>query len=378
MALVQKRAPQGSARPAFVSVAPGFEPALVRELQEIGVQATEEPGGAAFTATAESLALVHRFSRIAGRVTVKIGAGGAGTLEELAQTARSMPWKDYIPAGQPVAVKATANKSRLHFTATIGKKVELAITDAMRGPRLSGPRPPREPAPVIVRVEGDRASFFLDASGELMHRRGWRLDSAKAPIRENLGAAILAVAEWEVDEPLVDPMCGSGTFAIEAAGIALGDPPGDQRSFAFLNWPSFPAKVWPGAPRSPRPKGIGVIVASDRDPGAVRATTENARRAGVAAHIKVLHRPFVELEPPARTGLVVMNPPYGRRIGEGDSSNAVFRHIGTVLRERWSGWRLAILIPDRALLRDLGIPVESALLFSNGGLKVGLFIGEVR
>lgn len=364
---------------AFASIAPGLEEALADELRDLGIAGEVAPGGFELRADAAVLSAVHLWSRLAARVTVEVGRGQAKSLDQLAQRVRALPWKDFVVPGQAVEIHATTRGSQLRHKSTVEKKVALAIGDAMRGPRLPGPRPPREPISVLVRLEGSTAHLSVDASGDLLHRRGWRKATAKAPLRENLAAAVLRLADWAPGVPLVDPMCGAGTFPIEAAHIALNRAPGLERTFAFQRWPSFDAAAWTrleGDARRRRPLDTAApILAADRDAGAVRATRSNLDRAGAARRVDLRQRELAELEPPSRPGLVVINPPYGERIG--GSPGRVYRAVGDVLRTRWSGWRVAILLPGPKHLGALGLPLEVVASFKNGGIPVALAVGEI-
>lgn len=358
---------------AFAAIAPGLERVLHAELAEIGVSGTVEPGGVAFEATSKNLALVHRNSRLAGRVTVELGGAKAKSLEQLSSGARAMPWKDFVVPGQPIEVKIITEGIQHRFAASFSKKLELAITDALRGPRLPGPRPPREPFRVQCVIQDDKAKLRIDASGDLLHRRGWRLATAKAPLRENLAAAVLLAVGWTPDEPLVDPMCGSGTFAIEAAGLALGHAPGARGKFGFLTWPSFDKRVWIALDKHPVARGQAPIVAADRDVGAIRATTENAQRAQVTRRIAIVESDVRDLQAPADHGLVVANPPWGARI---ERKEPAWKALGDAMRGNFAGWGLAVLSPDRSLLADLGMQLEPVLTFPSGGTRITLYASE--
>lgn len=359
----------------FASVAPGLEDVLAEELEDLGARGAVEPGGVRFRATPRILCDIHLWARVPSRVTVEVCRAGNASLQSIGHAVRSAGWKRFVHAGQPLSVKATSGGGHGRQGA-VEKKVERAIRDALRGPRRSGPRPPREPVQVLVHVTKQGARVSVDATGDLLHRRGWRKETARAPIRENLGAALLRLADWDPDEPLVDPMCGSGTLPIEAATIAAGIAAGSQRTFAFERWPSFDAAIAKAARREASelgPVGRPLVFASDRDPGAVKATTQNAKRAGVGGALQVEHARFEELEPPAPTGLLVANPPYGGRIGSG-----AFGWIAKALRERWGGWRVAMVLPasGKRVLIPLGL--NEVATFKNGGIPVSVVTGTVR
>ncbi len=358
---------------AFAAIAPGLERVLHAELAELGVTGDVEPGGVAFEATSKNLALVHRNSRLAGRVTVELGGTKARSLEEVARGARALPWKDFVVPGQPIEVKIITEGHQHRFAATFSKKIELAISDSLRGPRLPGPRPPREPFRVQCVIEDEKAKLRVDASGDLLHRRGWRLATAKAPLRENLAAAVLLAVGWTPDEPLVDPMCGSGTFAIEAAGMAMGHAPGTRGKFGFLTWPSFDKRAWTALDKKPISRGQAPIVAADRDAGAIRATRENADRAQVTKRISIVESDVRNLEAPADHGLVVANPPWGDRI---ERREPAWRSLGDAMHGKFSGWGLAVLSPDRSFLADIKMQLEPVLTFPSGGTRITLYASE--
>lgn len=363
---------------AFAVVAPGLEPYLKVELAGLGVRPREVEGGCEFTASRESLYRVHLHTRLAARVWVRVGEIPATTLDALGNGARQLPWARYVTPGRSVVVRATCHQSRLRHRETVAAKVELAIRDALRGPRRTdGARPPREPLDVLVRIVEDRAELSVDASGENLHRRGWRKDIGEAPLRENLAAAVLAIADWDPAEALVDPMCGSGTFLIEAATIAAGRPPGRDRSFAFQAWPSHDPAVWDKVRAAPTSAiGRPVLLGADRDPEVLRAAASNARRAGVADRLRFDHVDVAALAPPEVTpGLVVCNPPYGGRIRGADDA---WTALGRTLRERFAGWRVALLVPDPRLLGRSRLRLPKLASFSNGGLRVGVHVGAIE
>jgi putative N6-adenine-specific DNA methylase len=233
----------------------------------------------------------------------------------------------------------------------------------------------------VVRVFHDVVVISADTTGALLHRRGYRLATAKAPIRENLAAAMLLSVGWDGARPMVDPMCGAGTLAIEAALIARKMAPGLQRTFACERWPLAPLAAFAAerklALSRVLPASAVPIVASDRDAGAVEAARANAVRAGVDGDVALAQRSLSAMSPPPGPGLVIVNPPYGARVGESAALRDLYAQLGNVVRARCAGWTLAFLSADRTLERQVKLPLVEALRFKNGGIAVRLVRAEV-
>jgi putative N6-adenine-specific DNA methylase len=235
---------------------------------------------------------------------------------------------------------------------------------------------------VVARLSRDQLVLSVDASGALLHRRGYRQAIAKAPLRETLAAAMLIGAGWTGDDALLDPMCGSGTIPIEAALLARRIPPGLARAergeLAFLRWPSLDRDAWRAlldeARGAVRPAAGVPIVAADRDAGAVEATRANAERAGVADDVIVERRALSATTAPAASGLLVSNPPYGVRVGEEDAVRDLWARLGQVARAELPGWRTALLSPHAALDRATGLPLAERFRTQNGGIPVRLMV----
>ncbi len=362
---------------ARVEIAPGLEAALVAELAELGVEARADVGGVEATVDAEALLRIQRASRIASRVTVRLGTVGAESLEMLADRARKQPWARYVWPRQPLEVKATVTRSRVRYRERVEAKVEHAIADALRGPRLPGARPPREPARIGVRVEDDKATFRVDASGELLHKRGWRQDPGKAPLRENLAAAVLRLAGWRPGIPLLDPMTGSGTFSVEAATWTRGSLPGARRAFACQSWPCWPAPPEPKA--GVGPDAGALIFAADRDPRAIEAAAANARRAGVADRVTLRATAIEDLDVALGAGVVVLNPPWGDRLGDVATVARLHARWASLTRERWPEATIAAVVPDSGWARrSWGEGARAAAHFASGGTRLVLWLRSPR
>ena len=387
----------------------GLEGLLASELRNAGIEpraGNEEPGGIAFDASPRALYDANLQVRTASRLLVRLGAFHVRALGELERRARELPWERYIAPGRSVRVRVTSRKSRLYHTGAIAERVAAAIaarsggaadsegagtgsagsgagwdTNAGRIATADDDASDGESQLVVVRVFHDRCTISIDSSGALLHRRGYRLATAKAPLRETLAAALLLSSEWDASSPLLDPMCGSGTIVVEAALMARRIAPGLRRGFAFQAWPEFESGIWESvladAHARVLPSAPGRIQGSDRDAGAVAAAIANAERAGVAGDVEITHRALSAIEPPAEVGWVVTNPPYGARVGSPARLGNLYAQFGKVLQARCPGWRVMMLSADRRLETRLGIPLSTALETRNGGIAVRAKLGVV-
>ncbi len=355
---------------ALAQLQPGLEDLLVDELVALGVPCKAMEAGVTFAATPDHLTRVHQGSWIASRVWVRIGTFPARSLAELAAGVRTLAWRAVAVSRQAIEVDVVTRSSRLARRDAIEAKVAHAIQDALRGTGRSATRPPERPVRLLVRIVDDQVTISVDASGDLLHRRGWRMATAKAPLRENLAAAVLAAAGWRHDEPLVDAFCGAGTFPIEAARQAMGLGPRLHSHYAFHDWPSVGPQ--PASRRGPARLKVG-IHGSDRDAGAVQASRDNARRAHVGDAITWSDVAFEERRPPeGGRGLLIGNLPWGLRVSEGAQLTRVYSRWGEALRDRWSGWRAAFLVSDPRLLPRLHPGAQVVRTFSEGGVRVSL------
>jgi putative N6-adenine-specific DNA methylase len=235
--------------------------------------------------------------------------------------------------------------------------------------------PPEDAVAVRARIDDDLCTISVDTSGAPLHRRGHKQEVNAAPMRETLAALFLRAAGYRGGEPVIDPMCGSGTFVIEAAEIAAGLAPGRSRSFAFERLAGFDAAAW-AALREAAPQGTALrFHGSDRDAGAVAMSRANAARAGVAGIASFAQEPVSALEPPAGpAGLVIVNPPYGARLGDAAALRPLYAAFGETMRARFRGWRVAMVTTDPALARAAGLPFGApGPVVPHGGLKVRLW-----
>lgn len=363
--------PSSVSAEAFAACAPGLEFLLVRELRALGLSPRPEPGGCTFATDTAGLYRANYFLRTASRVLLRRATFHAGHFGELEKKAATLPWKDWLPAGVPVRVEVASYRSRLWHEGAVAERVFGAIAHRL------GATPADDRASgqiVLVRLAANECTVSVDSSGDLLHRRGYRLEVTKASMRETLAAALLLWSGWKPGQALLDPFCGSGTIAIEAALLARGIAPGRLRTFAFERWPSFDKDAWRQvlleADELARQRANNApIEGSDRDEGAIAISRSNAERAGVADAIRFEHRPLSAIEPSAPHGWIVTNPPYGERIRGGDLRN-LYDALGRQMRGRFSGWRLALLGANRVLTGHTALRFEQGPRTTNGGIPI--------
>jgi len=379
----------------YAVATPGLEALLAEELRQLGPRPGKmELGGVSFQASPEELYAANLHLRVATRVLVRVAEFHAAAFSGLERQARRVAWERFVPAGGTAHFRVSTGESRLYHQEAVAQRLEQALE--ARVPNARAVRRPgeadaleRDPRQLpgaqrfVVRLFHDRCTISVDSSGALLHRRGYRLETAKAPLRETLAAAMLRASGWDGRTPLLDPMCGSGTIPIEAALLARRMPPGLNRRFAFERWPELESAVWRELVERARERALAVrgdtgsILASDRDPGAIEAARANAERADVAENIEFRRCSISAIEPPAETGWMVTNPPYGARMGDRLRLRNLYAQLGNVVRRRCPGWRVALLSADRMLEGQTGLELTERFRTSNGGIRVRLMVGNV-
>jgi putative N6-adenine-specific DNA methylase len=369
----------------FAVAAPGVEPVLAEEVKALsGVRDVRAiAGGIEFAGDLDVLYRANLWLRTATRILVRVGSFEAREFAKLRRRASTLPWERFVDPSRPVTVSAAQTGSRLYHTGGIAENLTSAIGDRLREKLPADDS--GESQKVLVRGVKDIFTVSVDSSGELLHRRGWRQEIAHAPMRETLAAALILLAGWDGKTPFVDPMCGAGTLPLEACAIAMRLAPGLARTFAFASWPTFDAARFAAlhaeaeAARLPAPPAP--IVGSDRSPAAITAAQHNAERAGLLAHVQLVQSELDELAPPPGPGTVIMNPPYGRRVGDPRALRSLYGAIGRALRARFAGWRAALLVSDARLVDAVGARVVREHPLINGGLRVRLLeldLGKMR
>lgn len=367
----------------FAAAPPGLEPLVAMELEGVGVQGTEcVPGGVAFRGDLETLYRANLWLRVAGRVLVRIDQFFVVHLAKLHKKAKAVPWERFLNPDVSISVRGTCRKSRIYHSKAAAERVAMGIADRLGLPKIprfgeGGPSEEGDAHQVMVRLERDHCTLSLDSSGDHLHRRGYRTESTDAPLRENLAAALLYLAHWRPEERFVDPMCGSGTLPIEAALMAARVPPGIHREFAFMDWPSGDPALWQKLVdeaaelvRSPeRP-----IQGFDVDADAVWIARRNAERAGVHEVVPFERAPVQDLAVGDETGLVLTNPPYGRRIGERRELRKLYAALGEAVRRQPGTWRLGVVTSDLHFAAATGVEFPNVTPpFPHGGVRVKLY-----
>ncbi len=359
----------------FLAVAPGLEAVLWEEIKALRFRAAKQiPGGVTVKGNWRDVWRANLEVRGANKVLARIDTFSAFHLTQLDKRSRHVAWGDILDKDVPFRVEAVCKSSKIYHSGAAAQRIEKAIKEELGAK-------PADDAPVVVmaRIESDLCTISVDTSGELLHKRGFKVTVNKAPMRETMAALFLRQCGYDGSEPIVDPMCGSGTFIIEAAEIAAGLKPGRERHFAFEQLATFDAAAWEEMRRAPpRAKPTFRYYGSDRDAGAIEMSRANAARAGVADITEFRQHAVSDLvPPPGPPGLVIVNPPYGDRVGDKKRLQALYRALGETLRTRFTGWRVGLITNESWLAKETGLPfLPTTAPVANGGIRVTLFRTE--
>ncbi|MFC7737318.1 class I SAM-dependent RNA methyltransferase [Roseomonas sp. GCM10028921] len=356
----------------FLAAAPGLEPALRAEVRGKGFkQPKAVPGGVILRGGWPEVWRANLWVRGAGRVLARIDSFRVVHLAQLDSRARRVDWAGVLRPDLPFRVEASCASSRIYHSGAAAERIERAIRE-----RLGAPHSPDAEIVVRARIENDICTISVDTSGEPLHKRGYKEAVNAAPMRETMASLFLQECGYDGTEPLLDPMCGSGTFVIEAAEIAARLNPGRARHFAFEKLATFDAAAWQRmcevkSRRVPAARVFG----SDRDAGAVAMSLANAERAGVSDIAGFRQATISEVVPPdGPPGLVILNPPYGARIGDKKELSPLYRALGQVLKSRFAGWRVGIVASEPRLAYATRLPfLPAGPPVPHGGLRVSLF-----
>lgn len=365
----------------FATCPRGLEPLLAEDLATIGAQKIRTlPGGAHFDADWPTCYAANLHSRIATRILWRIAHGRYAKEADIYRLAYETPWSRWFSPDQTIRVDVTAIKSPLKSLEFVTLRIKDAVCDRFRAD--AGRRPDIDTRAPAVRVHGfltaDDCTLYLDTSGAPLYQRGLRQKTVDAPLKENLAAGILRLSGWQPGEPLLDPMCGSGTFLTEAAQIALNIAPGaGGRSFGFQRLKNFDLETWKtlldAAQEAEKPAQFAQIWGSDVSPVAVRAALANLDRAGLLPAVTLDSGDIREIAAPAPAGILVANPPYGERLSEQDELAAFYPQLGSTLKRNFSGWDCHILTSDFRLPKLMRLASSRKTPLYNGAIECRLF-----
>ncbi len=360
----------------FLAAPPGLEETLHAEVRLKGFrQPRVVPGGVVTEGGWPEVWRANLWLRGAGRVLARLDTFHTRHLAHLDDRARRVDWAAVLRRDVAVRVEATCAQSRIWHSGAAAERIARAIRETLGAPAAEG-APGERSVTVMARIENDLCTISLDTSGEPLHRRGWKLEVNPAPLRETLASLFLRQCGHDGTEPVLDPMCGAGTFVIEAAEIAARLNPGRLRSFAFEQLGTFDAAAWQQmrAVRSAREPTLRCH-GSDRDAGAVAMARANAERAGVQGWTGFQQRAISDVVPPdGPPGLVIVNPPYGSRMGEAKALVPLYKAFGRVMRERFAGWRVGLVTSEPRLAQATGLPwLPPGPPVPHGGMRVTLW-----
>ncbi len=366
---------------AFFATCPrGLEVLLAEELRGIGASAIRVVGGG--VGFEGDLAVCYRAnlrSRFATRVLLQLARASYRQEQDVYDAAYEVPWQRWFAVERSIRVDVTAIRSPLNSLDFITLRIKDAVCDRFRAECASRPNVDTRAADVRIAafLDAHHVTLYLDTSGEPLYKRGYRSERGEAPLKENLAAGILALTGWDTEEPLFDPMCGSGTFVIEAAMMALRIAPGASRSFGFERLLAHDAKLWRGLrdeahAAQEKPRALPVF-GSDISGRELRYAHENLKAAGLDQAVELRKADVLEVPPPAPYGVMVVNPPYGVRLGEEKTMTDFYPKLGDALKNRYAGWRCYIFSADTELPRRIRLKATKRTPLFNGPLECRLY-----
>lgn len=361
---------KNTAEQFFVIVPPGFESTCAKELSQwVDAPLTLCHGGISFSGKLRELYLANLWLRSASRILVRLDSFSCRDFPTLHRKSLRLPWGRFIQPGCPLALRVTCRGSRLIHSDRVAKTIEAAIHKAL-GTTATNSNASQESQTIFVRLDDDLCTISIDSSGDLLHKRGYRIKTTAAPLRETLAAGCLLHCNWQGKIPLWDPFCGSGTFPIEAALIAANIPPGNQRRFSFMNWPGFRQGLWDALineAKKLKRDTTATICASDLSEEALSAARQNAKHAGVETMIKFHQHDAFTSYGGFDAGLLICNPPYGERLATQLSPEKLINKLKLQLKDS-PKISTAIVLPHTKQMAH-----NTQLTFSNGGLDVALY-----
>ncbi len=374
----------------FAVTSPGSESICLDEIKDLSIKAvglSKIKGGVEFRGKLNDCYLLNLSLRTANRILIRLCRFKATNFRQLEKNISNFPWELYLFGNIQPDIHVTSRHSRLYHKKAISDRFLSSIFTSLNNhdtfSDISG-HILFFPQKVFIRVVDDQFTISLDSSGELLHKRGMKTASGKAPLRETTAAAVLKTANYDIKEPLIDPMCGTGTFSLEGAMIKKNMPPGWFRDFAFMGWPCFKQSSWKYLKQECEKKlldtGPSLIFASDHNPENCSSLKKTADKYSLSDAINIQCQDFFDILPSDitdQTGLVVINPPYGIRLGTEQQSRNLYNAIWEKLSKDFHGWKTAVIVPHKYLLPDIPLELTSKQLF-HGGLKLTLLTGRIK
>ena len=358
----------------------GLEALLAEDLVAAGVADLKQiPGGVHFAGEWAACYAANLHSRIATRILWRVAQGRYAKEDDIYQLALATPWPTWFAAAQKIRVDVTAVKSPLKSIEFITLRIKDAVCDRFRAD--TGKRPSVDTREPDVRlhafITADECTLYVDTSGAPLYQRGLRQKTVEAPLKENVAAGILRLSGWQPGTPLLDPMCGSGTFLVEAAQMALNIAPGAGRRFGFQQLKNFELDLWKdqldAAMDEEKPAAESQIYGSDISPVAVRAALANLDRAGLLPAVTLATGDILEIAAPAASGTMIANPPYGERLSELDELATFYPQLGSALKRNFAGWNCYLLTADLRLPKLMRLTPSRKTPLYNGAIECRLF-----
>ena len=364
----------------FASCPRGLENLLSNELIALGISESKiVDGGVKFKSTIDILYRANLTSRIATRILCRVANGNYKTEDNLYNAAFNVEWSNLFDVAHSIKVSTTGVNCPLKSLDFMTLRIKDAVCDQFRSQVNARPNVDiRDPdIRIHLYLEADYFDLYIDTSGQPLYQRGFRKSSVEAPIRENLAAGIISLSGWKPGEALLDPMCGSGTFLIEAAMIALNQAPGLKRSFGFEAWKDFDSilynKIKDEYYSQIKPLAFSYIYGSDSDLRAIRVTKKNLLEAGLTGAVELSCKSFDDIVAPVKEGVLITNPPYGVRLGEDEHLSMAYPIWASTMKKKLSGWRTYFLTSDLRMPKLMRLAPTKKTPLYNGALDCRLF-----
>ncbi|WP_036485640.1 class I SAM-dependent RNA methyltransferase [Myxosarcina sp. GI1] len=368
----------------FATVARGLEAIAAKELTSLGAKNVRPDfTGVHFQGDKALLYRVNLCARTLFRLLVPIAEVKSYNAQQLYRQVYNLNWAEYLQPNMTIAVNCTGQNQHLNHTHFTALKIKDAIVDRQRKTKGKRSSIDIENPDVLINahINGDRCILSLDSSGSSLHRRGYHSAMGNAPLKETLASALLDMAEWTPNIPFLDPLCGSGTLPIEATLKALNIAPGLERKFGFQTWLDFDESLWKKVVDEAKEKQLSTIdvpiVGSDKNKNVIEQAIINAKECGVENIITLKQQELSNIQPPAEKGIIICNPPYGKRIGKESELGELYQLLGDTFKQKFTGWTAYILTGSRQLTKKVGLRTSSRTQVYNGAIPCTLLKYEL-